>query len=99
MKAWLVEKTEGAARSAWREVADLVPGASGLLLKVRARGIDRTDLMLNTGHYARIPTKPRRPPAGLEGAGEVMGMPAGAHAEQMVRRICRACCGRTGGKQ
>ncbi|MBL8381437.1 MAG: zinc-binding dehydrogenase [Burkholderiales bacterium] len=100
MKAWLVEKTEGAARLAWRDVADLVPGANDLLVKVRAVGINRADLALNAGHYARIPTRPPHPIAGLEAAGEVigmgadvkgyaigdrvMGMPAGAYAEQVL---------------
>lgn len=76
MKAWLVEKAEGKARLAWREVADLAPGPHDLLLKMRAVGINRADLGLNAGHYARIQTKPPHPSAGLEAAGEVIGMGA-----------------------
>ncbi|MFN0163854.1 MAG: zinc-binding dehydrogenase, partial [Burkholderiales bacterium] len=83
-----------------RAVAARAPGPHDLLLKVRAVGINRADLGLNAGHYARIPTKPPHPIAGLEAAGEVigmgvdvkgyaigdriMGMPAGAYAEQVL---------------
>jgi NADPH2:quinone reductase len=100
MKAWLIEKDGAAARLVLREVADLVPGPDDLLIGVRAVGLNRADLGLNAGHYGRIASKPPHPIAGLEAAGEVigvganvsgwsvgervMGMPAGAYAEQAL---------------
>lgn len=100
MKAWLIEKNETASRLVLKDVPDLAPGPDDLLLRVRAVGLNRADLGLNAGHYARIATKPPLPVAGLEAAGEVigvgsavkgwalgdrvMGMPAGSYAEQAL---------------
>ena len=100
MKAWLIEKDGATARLVLRDVPELVPGPDDLLVGVRAVGLNRADLGLNAGHYARIASKPPHPVAGLEAAGEVigvgsavtgwsvgdrvMGMPAGAYAEQAL---------------
>lgn len=100
MKAWVIEKKDDAARLAWQDLPDLVPGPGELLVRTRAVGLNRADLMLNAGHYARIATRPPQPIAGLEAAGEVigmgaavtgwkhgdrvMGMPSGAYAEQVL---------------
>ncbi|MBL8377690.1 MAG: zinc-binding dehydrogenase [Burkholderiales bacterium] len=100
MKAWVIEKSGDAARMVWQEVPDLKPGEGELLVRTRAVGLNRADLMLNAGHYARIATRPPQPIAGLEAAGEiigmgdkvtgwkigdrVMGMPSGAYAEQVL---------------
>ena len=101
MKAWLIEK-KADEKPAMRfvDVLDLVPGPQDLLVKLRAAGLNRADLGLNAGHYSRISTRPPHPIAGLEAAGEVigvgsevsgwstgervMGMPSGAFAEQIV---------------
>lgn len=82
------------------EVEGLCPGAGEVLLKVKAIGLNRADLARRSGHYQAIPTKPPLPVIGLEAAGEViaigegvtgiklgerlMGMPAGAYAQQAL---------------
>ncbi|HET9610403.1 MAG TPA: zinc-binding dehydrogenase [Acidimicrobiales bacterium] len=57
---------------AWREHADPVPGAGELLVRVRAAGVCRGDLMQRDGMYPPPPgtTPPELP--GLELAGEVV---------------------------
>jgi NADPH2:quinone reductase len=101
MKAWIIEKNDaGKSQLRFTELPDLAPGPDDLLLKVRAAGLNRADLGRNAGHYERIATKPPHPIAGLEAAGEVigmganvigwkvgdrvMGMPSGGYAEQVV---------------
>jgi NADPH2:quinone reductase len=101
MKAWIIEKNDaGKSQLRFTELPDLTPGPDDLLLRVRAAGLNRADLGRNAGHYERIATKPPHPIAGLEAAGEVigmgtnvtgwkvgdrvMGMPSGAYAEQVV---------------
>jgi len=101
MKAWIIEKNEaGKSQLRFTELPDLAPGPDDLLLKVRAAGLNRADLGRNAGHYERIATRPPHPIAGLEAAGEVigmganvtgwqvgdrvMGMPSGGYAEQAV---------------
>ena len=101
MKAWIIEKNDaGKSQLRFTELPDLTPGPDDLLLKVRAAGLNRADLGRNAGHYERIATKPPHPIAGLEAAGEVigmganvtgwkvgdrvMGMPSGGYAEQVV---------------
>lgn len=100
MKAWLIEKVDGKGQLRFADLPDLEPGPDDLLLRVRAAGLNRADLGRNAGHYERIATRPPHPIAGLEAAGEVigvgsavrgwtvgervMGMPSGAHAEQVV---------------
>ena len=101
MKAWIVEKNDaGKSQLRFTDLPDLTPGPDDLLLKVRAAGLNRADLGRNARHYERIATRPPHPIAGLEAAGEVigmganvtgwkvgdrvMGMPSGAYAEQVV---------------
>ena len=101
MKAWIVEKNDaGKSQLRFTDLPDLAPGPDDLLLKVRAAGLNRADLGRNARHYERIATRPPHPIAGLEAAGEVigmganvtgwkvgdrvMGMPSGAYAEQVV---------------
>lgn len=100
MKAHVIEDAGGAPVLRWREVADPRPGPGELLLRVRAVGLNRADLLRRAGHYERIATRPEAPIAGLEAAGEVialgdgvegfavgdrvMGMPSGAYAEQAL---------------
>ena len=101
MKAWIIEKNDaGKSQLRFTDLPDLAPGPNDLLLKVRAAGLNRADLGRNAGHYERIATKPPHPIAGLEAAGEVigmgvnvtgwkvgdraMGMPSGGYAEQVL---------------
>lgn len=82
------------------EIADLHPKEGEVLLKVRAIGLNRADLSRRSGHFQAITTKPPEPIVGLEAAGQViaigpgvsgiklgqrlMGMPAGAYAQQVL---------------
>ncbi len=101
MKAWIIEKNDaGKSQLRFTDLPDLTPGPDDLLLKVRAAGLNRADLGRSARHYERISTRPPHPIAGLEAAGEVigmganvtgwkvgdrvMGMPSGAYAEQVV---------------
>lgn len=100
MKAWVIDRTEGRGVLRFADLPDPVPGQGDLLLKMRAAGLNRADLGRNAGHYERIATRPAHPIAGLEAAGEVigmghavkgwaigervMGMLSGGHAEQVL---------------
>lgn len=100
MKAHVIEAGGDGPALRWRDVPDPVPGPGELLLRVRAVGLNRADLLLRAGHYERIGTRPPAPIAGLEAAGEVialgpgvagfalgdhvMGMPSGAYAQQVL---------------
>ena len=101
MKAWMIETLAGAkSRLRMADLPDLVPGRHDLLLRTRAAGLNRADLGRNARHYERVPTRPPYPIAGLEAAGEVigigsevmgwsigepvLGMLSGGHAEQVL---------------
>src|SRR5690606_14356322 len=55
----------------WREHGDPVPGVGGLLIAVRAAGINAGDLLQRRGFYPAPPGAPADIP-GLETAGEVI---------------------------
>ena len=55
--------TESADRLSWLEVPDAAPTAGEVLIKVRAAGVNRADLLQAAGKYP--------PPAG---ASEILGM-------------------------
>jgi len=100
MKAILISHEEGTAKPTLRyeDTADPVPGLSELLVKVKAAGINRIDLLRSTAHGGTAAGKPLI--AGLELSGEVialgsevtgfnlgdrvMGMTTGAYAELAV---------------
>ncbi len=101
MKAWLIEaNADGKSRLRLADLPDLAPGPCDLLLRTRAAGLNRADLGRNARHYERVPTRPPHPIAGLEAAGEVigigsevsgwsigdrvLGMLSGGHAEQVL---------------
>lgn len=59
----------------WQELADPVPGPDEALVRVRAAGVNRADLVQRAGHYP--PPQGASPVLGLEVAGEVVAAPAG----------------------
>jgi putative PIG3 family NAD(P)H quinone oxidoreductase len=60
----------------WRDVPDPVPGAGEALLRVRAAGVNRADLVQRAGRYP--PPPGASDILGLEVAGEVLTAPAGS---------------------
>ncbi|MGH9212926.1 MAG: zinc-binding dehydrogenase [Acidimicrobiales bacterium] len=77
----------------WREQPDLVPGTGELLVRVRAAGVCRGDLMQRDGFYpppaATVP--PDRP--GLELAGEVVALGAGCRRFSVGDRVMAVVTG------
>lgn len=100
MRAMVIRPGADGPRLSAEEVPDPVPGPGELLVAVRAIGLNRADLLLRSGHYERLATRPPAPIAGLEAAGEVvavgpgttrfavgdrvMGMPSGAYAQRTL---------------
>jgi len=87
MKAWVVVTTDGKKRLDWQEVAELRPGPEDLLIAVRAAGCNRADQGLNAGHYEQVRYDLPAPIAGLEMAGEVIGMGAEVRGFQIGDRV------------
>jgi putative PIG3 family NAD(P)H quinone oxidoreductase len=65
-----------------RELPDPVPGPEDLLVRVRAAGLNRADLLQRTGGYPQPGPKPDFEVPGLEFAGEVLS--AGGRVEGFV---------------
>ena len=100
MRAMVIEPGVEGPRLVARDVPEPRPGPGELLVAVRAIGLNRADLLLRAGHYERLSTRPPAPIAGLEAAGEViglgpdvsgfavgdrvMGMPSGAYAQRAL---------------
>jgi putative PIG3 family NAD(P)H quinone oxidoreductase len=76
MKAVVIVGQGGVEALEVRDVPDPVPLGGELLVRVRAAGINRADLMQARGHYPAPPGSPADIP-GLEFAGEVAGRGAG----------------------
>lgn len=78
---------------AWREHADPVPGPGDLLVRVRAAGVCRGDLMQRDGMYP--PPAGTTPPElpGLEVAGEVVGVGAGVRRFAVGDRVMAVVTG------
>ncbi|MDD9370203.1 MAG: zinc-binding dehydrogenase [Acidimicrobiales bacterium] len=78
---------------AWREHADPVPGPGDLLVRVRAAGVCRGDLMQRDGMYP--PPAGTTPPElpGLEVAGEVVGVGTGVRRFAVGDRVMAVVTG------
>ena len=78
---------------AWSEHADPVPGPGDLLVRVRAAGVCRGDLMQRDGMYP--PPAGTTPPElpGLEVAGEVVGVGAGVRRFAVGDRVMAVVTG------
>lgn len=87
MRAMVItQRAEGPALEL-QQVPEPVPGPDDLLVAVRAIGLNRAELMLLTGHYERIATRPTAAIAGLEAAGEVIGMGAAVQGFKIGDRV------------
>lgn len=78
---------------AWRGQPDPRPGTGELLVRVRAAGVCRGDLMQRDGHYPPPPgtTPPELP--GLEVAGEVVEVGAGVRRHAVGDRVMAVVTG------
>ena len=63
-----------------------VPGPGQLLVRVKAAGVNRPDILQRQGGYPPPPGAPPTP--GLEIAGEVTGLGSGAHRYEVGDRVC-----------
>ena len=83
MKAMLVKENEALV---WSEVADPVIGKDEVLVKIRAAGVNRADLLQRQGKYPSPPGCPEW--MGLEIAGEVAACGSAVSKWQVGDRVC-----------
>lgn len=76
MKAIVIAQPGGPEVLQLQEVPDPVPGPEDLLVRVRAAGLNRADLLQRQGGYPQPGPKPSHDIPGLEFAGEVIAMGA-----------------------
>ena len=72
MKAIVITKPGGPEVLELQDVPDPVPGPEDLLVRVRAAGLNRADLLQRAGGYPQPGPKPAHDIPGLEYAGEVL---------------------------
>lgn len=83
MKAMLVKENEAMV---WSEVADPVIAADDVLVKIRAAGVNRADILQRKGGYPSPPGCPEW--MGLEIAGEVIACGSAVTRWQVGDRVC-----------
>ncbi len=86
MKAIVITRPGGPEVLELQERPQPVPAAHEVLLKVKAAGLNRSDLALRTGKYGGQPVAGVVP--GLEVAGEVVAVGAAATRWQVGDRVC-----------
>ncbi len=86
MKAVVITKAGGPEVLALRDVPAPSPGAGEILVRVRAAGINRADVLQRMGQYPAPPGAPADVP-GLEYAGEVEALGAGSDGWKVGDRV------------
>jgi NADPH2:quinone reductase len=86
VKAVVITKAGGPEVLQLREVPTPQPAAGEILVRVRAAGINRADILQRLGQYPAPPGAPADIP-GLEYAGEVAALGAGARAWKVGDRV------------
>lgn len=86
MKAIVITKAGGPEVLALREVPTPEPGPDEVLVRVRAAGVNRADVLQRIGQYPSPPGAPADVP-GLEYAGEVAALGVGAGAWKPGDRV------------
>lgn len=87
MWAAVVIQDAGGKRLEVKEVPKPAPGASEVVVRVRAAGANRADLSMNVGHFKGAGTALAAPVAGLEFAGEVAEVGAGVSGVKAGDRV------------
>ena len=89
MRSWWIESKGTRTEIEAREVAQPQPGAGQVLVRIRAAGLNRGELIASHGL-----TKPgAAKPAGVEGAGEVTALGAGVTQLAVGERVMGRCPG------
>ena len=87
MRAVVIETTPGGTFLRLREVPDPSPGPADLLVRVRASALNRADLRRAAVHFKQSERAEAAAIAGLEMAGEVIGMGAEVSGFRMGDRV------------
>jgi NADPH2:quinone reductase len=86
VKAVVITRPGGPEVLALREVPAPVPGPGEILVRVRAAGLNRADVLQRKGHYPAPPGSPADIP-GLEYAGDVAALGPGASRWRLGDRV------------
>lgn len=86
MRAAIITRPGGPEVLEVREVPTPTPAADQVLVRVRAAGVNRADILQRRGHYPPPPGAPQHIP-GMEFAGEVAGLGAEARLWQKGQRV------------
>lgn len=90
MKAYWIRSDSGKILIEPRDTAAPEPGAGQILLRLRAAGLNRGELMAAHGLHAKAGAAK---PAGVEGAGEVAKLGAGVSGFRRGERVMGRCAG------
>lgn len=91
MRAIVIRQPGGPDAMTIGEIADPVPGAGELLVRVRATALNRLDLLQREGRYPVPPGAPET--LGVEMAGEVVGWGDGVSGWSNGDRVCALILG------
>ncbi|MGE3539448.1 MAG: zinc-binding dehydrogenase, partial [Candidatus Tectimicrobiota bacterium] len=95
MHAVVIHPSSEGGTLEYREVPDPTPGPGELLIRIRATGLNRADLAQRRGAYPRPATGSASSLniAGLEAAGEVVGLGTGVRDYREGERVMAMCAG------
>lgn len=91
MKAIAITTPGGPEVLKLQDLADPAPGSGEILVRVRAAGVNRPDILQRQGGYPPPPGAPATP--GLEIAGEVTGLGAGVTRYRLGDHVCGLVAG------
>jgi NADPH:quinone reductase len=86
MTAIAIERTPGGTKLIPTEIAVPAPGPGQILIKVKAAGVNRADMLQVQGHHPPPPGAPTTP--GLEAAGTIVALGSGVNGWKVGDDIC-----------